>query len=489
MGKRFSAALIQVSLGYSRQLMIEGSITDHGRDWSVQDQTRFSVVVTCLPEAATPCKTPRHQLLDLAAVSKPPTTGNLAMLQVGRRGRLRGRAAENVEPGEAASGGRGRLRCHDADGAVGRSEEGGESMEPRRTTSAPSRRQPKRHSGIPVLRRCNIPASDMDARVWDAEDRHYFTVSSGGMIGEHERELHDGGDDNESSSDVGDGEGSGGPSDTDGAPWGHQVMNSGLSHCRTRDCGQAQCRLSAAARLRTHLLARSVTDGRSYTLTGMSTLEQPARKSKSRTAVAFIVASAAKLNSSLSQRGAVGQHQGQQLAISDVPPRLGNTENKLERVIGWANLSLLNLLRYENITLFLDGTFRCVPDKFAQCVVVMVYDRGTKLYIPVIFVPCASRNYDTYWNLLQFDSTACGEALKPKEVVCDFEAALINATSDWFPEASIIGCSFHFKQACKRRIFKYRICKDQVKVAMLPGMLDMLTVIEKNRSRSRASHG
>ncbi|OWZ07445.1 hypothetical protein PHMEG_00020157 [Phytophthora megakarya] len=161
-----------------------------------------------------------------------------------------------------------------------------------------------------------------------------------------------------------------------------------------------------------------------------------------------------------------------------------NTNNKLDRVIGWANPSLLNLLRYENITLFVDGTFRCVPDTFAQCVVIMVHDRGTKLYVPVFFVLCTAKTYDTYWNLLQFVSNACGEPIKPKEVVCDFEAALINAVSDWFPQAAVIGCLFHFKQACKRRMMKDRVHEDQVKVAMLPGFLDMLTVIEHDKIAS-----
>ncbi|GMF19552.1 unnamed protein product [Phytophthora fragariaefolia] len=141
----------------------------------------------------------------------------------------------------------GRLRGHVADGALGRSEADGESIEPRRTTSARSRRQPKRHSGIPVLRRCNIPASDMDAPVCDAEHRHYFTVSSGGMIGEHERELNNGGDDNESSSDVGDGEGSEGPSDTDGAPWGssrdeHQPAALSNKRLRSSSMSSISCR-------------------------------------------------------------------------------------------------------------------------------------------------------------------------------------------------------------------------------------------------------
>ncbi|OWY92794.1 hypothetical protein PHMEG_00038055, partial [Phytophthora megakarya] len=147
-----------------------------------------------------------------------------------------------------------------------------------------------------------------------------------------------------------------------------------------------------------------------------------------------------------------------------------NTNNELDRVNVWANPSLLNLLRYENITLFVDGTFRCMPDTFAQCVVIMVHDRGTKLYVPVFFVLCTAKTYDTYWNLLQFVSNACGEPIKPKEVVCDFESALINTVSDWFPPATVIGCLSHFNQASKH-----------LKVAMLPGFLDMLTVIEHDK--------
>ncbi|POM62614.1 hypothetical protein PHPALM_28212 [Phytophthora palmivora] len=49
------------------------------------------------------------------------------------------------------------------------------------------------------------------------------------------------------------------------------------------------------------------------------------------------------------------------------------------RVIGWVNPALLNHLRYENIAVYLDGTIRREPDKFAKCVVLMVFDRGTRI--------------------------------------------------------------------------------------------------------------
>ncbi|POM67260.1 Hypothetical protein PHPALM_16786 [Phytophthora palmivora] len=134
----------------------------------------------------------------------------------------------------------------------------------------------------------------------------------------------------------------------------------------------------------------------------------------------------------------------------------GNGTGKLDRVIGWANPALLNLLRYENITVFLDGTFRCVPDKFAQ--LYQLLKAVPFLGYPFHVTPLQH----TCWNHLQFVSNACGKVLKVKEVVCDFEAALINA-------------------ACKRRMLKECLHHDQIKIAMLPGFLDMLTVIEKNK--------
>jgi hypothetical protein len=40
---------------------------------------------------------------------------------------------------------------------------------------------------------------------------------------------------------------------------------------------------------------------------------------------------------------------------------------------------------------------------------------------------------------------------------------------------------FHFKQACTRRLAKYRLPAAEVKIAMESGVLDMLSVIEKEK--------
>jgi hypothetical protein len=108
----------------------------------------------------------------------------------------------------------------------------------------------------------------------------------------------------------------------------------------------------------------------------------------------------------------------------------------------------------------------------------MVFDQGSKVYVPVFYVLAASKTYEAYWNILQYISDACGERIDPQQIVCDFELALIQAVQDWFPDADVVGCFFHFKQACARKMAKLRISKPEIKIAMEKGVLDMLTVSE-----------
>jgi hypothetical protein len=165
-------------------------------------------------------------------------------------------------------------------------------------------------------------------------------------------------------------------------------------------------------------------------------------------------------------------------------------EFSIERVIGWAHPANVHLLRYASVPLFIDGTFRCVPAHFKQCIVVMGYDCGSKLFVPVFFVLATSKTHDLYWNVLQYVTDACGQRLRPQQVVCDFEAALINAVTDWFKPSSadettsqvkITGCFFHFKQACQRKMTKYHIPTAEIDIAMSRGMLDQLTTVDPEK--------
>eukprot|EP00644_Phytophthora_capsici_P012662 jgi/Phyca11/113211/e_gw1.23.476.1 len=66
-------------------------------------------------------------------------------------------------------------------------------------------------------------------------------------------------------------------------------------------------------------------------------------------------------------------------------------------------------------------------------------------------------------------------------MTCDFERGLINAVRDQFPDATIIGCLFHFKQAVRRNMQKLRIPVEETKTMMKRGFLDSLTVMSHDR--------
>uniref|UniRef100_K3W8U9 MULE transposase domain-containing protein n=1 Tax=Globisporangium ultimum (strain ATCC 200006 / CBS 805.95 / DAOM BR144) TaxID=431595 RepID=K3W8U9_GLOUD len=122
--------------------------------------------------------------------------------------------------------------------------------------------------------------------------------------------------------------------------------------------------------------------------------------------------------------------------------------NNLERLIGWAHPVPLQLLKYRNTSLFIDGTFRCVPAKFHQCVILMAHDNATDLFVPVYYVLCSSKQQDMYWSVLHRIIASSDEKIQPGSMVCDFEASLINAAQVQFPDTNVIGCFSHFKQDC-----------------------------------------
>ncbi|KAG2788156.1 hypothetical protein PC129_g17678 [Phytophthora cactorum] len=58
--------------------------------------------------------------------------------------------------------------------------------------------------------------------------------------------------------------------------------------------------------------------------------------------------------------------------------------NKPTLLLGWAHPSLINLLHYHGTTLFVDGTFHCVPRGYKQCVIFMVHDRASGIFVPFL---------------------------------------------------------------------------------------------------------
>ncbi|KAE8979602.1 hypothetical protein PR003_g22901 [Phytophthora rubi] len=153
----------------------------------------------------------------------------------------------------------------------------------------------------------------------------------------------------------------------------------------------------------------------------------------------------------------------------------------IERLIGWSHPELRNLLRYDGLHLFVDGTFHCTPKSFHQFVTLMMYDPLTDLFVPVFFTLATNKTTDLYTKMFKCIEFALGKEPNPADVVCDFEAAMISAIDDRFPSTRIVGCLFHFKQACRRKMKEYRLSEAEAGVAMEFGVLDMLTVIHPQK--------
>ncbi|GMF52565.1 unnamed protein product [Phytophthora fragariaefolia] len=111
----------------------------------------------------------------------------------------------------------------------------------------------------------------------------------------------------------------------------------------------------------------------------------------------------------------------------------------------------------------------------------MIYDVSIDLYIPVLHALTTSMTEKAYLRLLQCVEDAVGTKLVPKDVVCAFEGALINAMGTFFPNIRIIGCLFHFKQACRRILKKYGLPNAEVRLAMAATVFDILTVINPEK--------
>ena len=78
-----------------------------------------------------------------------------------------------------------------------------------------------------------------------------------------------------------------------------------------------------------------------------------------------------------------------------------NLQNSLQKIIGWGHPDLIHLLKYGAVNTFIDCTFSCVPKGFEQCLIVMVCDRSTSLYVPVFYVLLQSKLENAYFHALQ----------------------------------------------------------------------------------------
>ena len=156
---------------------------------------------------------------------------------------------------------------------------------------------------------------------------------------------------------------------------------------------------------------------------------------------------------------------------------------KKQRIMGFANPELLHLLKYPKVHLFGDATFRCCPKPFEQCYILMVFDKGTMTFVPVMYILMTGRTEDCYFHALHMVLHEADWCLDPASFGLDFEMGEINAVNCQFPNAKKDGCFFHWKQALRRKMVDLGIDKQQMKMALKE--MDLLTVIPKEEVASK----
>lgn len=92
---------------------------------------------------------------------------------------------------------------------------------------------------------------------------------------------------------------------------------------------------------------------------------------------------------------------------------------------------------------FMDGTFSICPQLFHQLYTIHV--EYFNEVIPVIYVLLPNKTKQTYAGMLKVIKNICPN-VDLKEVLIDFEQAVIKALLEEFPEVEISGCFFHLTQ-------------------------------------------
>jgi len=79
------------------------------------------------------------------------------------------------------------------------------------------------------------------------------------------------------------------------------------------------------------------------------------------------------------------------------------------------------------VNIFIDSTFRIVPENFHQCMIIMIFSKAHKTCVPILYILLQSRKQCTYYHAFQLVICASNWQTKATTVTADFEQALLTA--------------------------------------------------------------
>lgn len=111
------------------------------------------------------------------------------------------------------------------------------------------------------------------------------------------------------------------------------------------------------------------------------------------------------------------------------------------------------------VHLFVDATFKIVPQPFYQCFIIVVFDARSSH----IHTMCRdTSDWKNKWVILANNwlySTL--DSIDPAYAGVDFKRAFISQVASHFPDANLISFLFHFKQALHRNMIKLAFLKQK----------------------------
>ncbi|XP_043483508.1 uncharacterized protein LOC122511975 [Leptopilina heterotoma] len=141
----------------------------------------------------------------------------------------------------------------------------------------------------------------------------------------------------------------------------------------------------------------------------------------------------------------------------------GNTE---DRVLVFGTRRNLEFLARSDIW-FLDGTFKTSPTIFTQIFTILGTsknlnpnpgdnDAHADVAFPFIYALLTSKSSVQYTAVLEAVRSAADdyriENCKPRKIITDFELAILNSSSNVFPDVHISACFYHLGQSVCRQI-------------------------------------
>jgi hypothetical protein len=113
--------------------------------------------------------------------------------------------------------------------------------------------------------------------------------------------------------------------------------------------------------------------------------------------------------------------------LYELPNENKKDKNHFHRILLWAHPNLLFMLRHQGIHTYVDATFHSVPRPFTQCIVLMVSDDETDLFVPIVYLLVDAKAAWTYWNFFNLVLIMTETKFDPSMITCDFEKALMQS--------------------------------------------------------------